>query len=516
MRIAVYNRWLRTAGGGERHGCAIAVALSQHHNVTLLTHQPVDLAWLGTRLGLDLSRIQLKLVPDAPQGRCVAAESARYDLFINTSHGDLLAACARRNALLVFFPAALPAPQPQLALLTLGAGFYPPEQADDEAFCWSDGVGELHLLPTPIGTRLRLCIRAPLAATVASLRDTQGLLLDQHPLPTGQKLVWEIKLPDHICHYGGRLRLINPALVPAESGRGDDRRLLGLQLLGAAVDLAGSAATSARYWLAHAAQQLTALPHAGQPWKVSLPTAHYPTPWAGLAAYDLLLANSAYTQQWILRRWGRSSHVLYPPVAVEQFVPAAKQPTILNVGRFFTGLHSKGQLDLVRSFARLCDGGLSGWTLRLVGGIDPGAAEHIDYLAQIRACAEGYPIKIETNVSPERLRALYAGSTLYWHAAGLGASPQHEPERCEHFGISLVEALAAGCVPLAYGCGGPDEIIKPLQANLLWYEPAALEHITLELVGDPARRARLAEAARARSRDFGWQPFEQTVAQLLG
>jgi hypothetical protein len=34
-----------------------------------------------------------------------------------------------------------------------------------------------------------------------------------------------------------------------------------------------------------------------------------------------------------------------------------------------------------------------------------------------------------------------------------------KPHCVEHFGISLVEAIAAGCYPLAYRAGGPIEII---------------------------------------------------------
>ena len=48
--------------------------------------------------------------------------------------------------------------------------------------------------------------------------------------------------------------------------------------------------------------------------------------------------------------------------------------------------------------------------------------------------------------------------------------------RVEHFGISVVEAMAAGAVPLAVGKGGVGEIITPGENGILW-----------DTVADPGR-----------------------------
>ena len=57
------------------------------------------------------------------------------------------------------------------------------------------------------------------------------------------------------------------------------------------------------------------------------------------------------------------------------------------------------------------------------------------------------------------LAGLYQEAEIYWHGTGLGTDLEQEPEKAEHFGISLVEAMSAGCVVFAYGSGGPREII---------------------------------------------------------
>src|SRR5215207_5242744 len=105
MRIGVYNRWLPTLGGGERYTLDIARALVvAGHVVELLTHQPLDLQLLRTRLALPTDTLVARRVPDSPGNARLAAVSAEYDLLLNVSQGDVFAARARRNVLVVHFP----------------------------------------------------------------------------------------------------------------------------------------------------------------------------------------------------------------------------------------------------------------------------------------------------------------------------------------------------------------------------------------------------------------------------
>ena len=66
LNIGIYNRWLHTQGGAERYTGVAANVLAAQHDVTLITHQPVDLAAIGSRLNIDLSRVKLRCVEDLP------------------------------------------------------------------------------------------------------------------------------------------------------------------------------------------------------------------------------------------------------------------------------------------------------------------------------------------------------------------------------------------------------------------------------------------------------------------
>ena len=70
----------------------------------------------------------------------------------------------------------------------------------------------------------------------------------------------------------------------------------------------------------------------------------------------------------------------------------------------------------------------------------------------------------------------------------------------EPFGMVVIEAMAAGCAVVAVARGGPRDIIEPGRSGVLCPDnsPAALASAIGPLIGDPARRAQLGAAARAR------------------
>jgi glycosyltransferase involved in cell wall biosynthesis len=227
-----------------------------------------------------------------------------------------------------------------------------------------------------------------------------------------------------------------------------------------------------------------------------------------------------------------SSELLYPPVDVERIaatVPArapatlagaqpaiagAVKPFILSVGRFFAGQHNKRHLAMIAAFRRLIDGGLRGWDLHLVGGLTPGP-EHARYLEQVRAAARGYPIHIEVGLPFADLVTRYQTAAIYWHAAGYGEDEDRRPITAEHFGITTVEAMAGGCVPVVIAHGGQVELVTHGVNGYLWRTLDELCTYTQALIGDPARRAQMAEVAKASAGRFDEAHFAERLAATL-
>jgi glycosyltransferase involved in cell wall biosynthesis len=207
--------------------------------------------------------------------------------------------------------------------------------------------------------------------------------------------------------------------------------------------------------------------------------------------------------------WGRDSEVLYPPVTL---VPRqAKRPVILSVGRFFvpgTG-HNKKQLELVQAFRALVGSGRAGgYELHLVGGCAP---EHQPYLDQVTAAADGLAVVLHPDASGADLRQLYGEASIYWHAAGLGEDPERHPERFEHFGITTVEAMSAGAVPVVIDAAGQAEIVEQGVSGYRFRDQDELVSRTLDLIADDDRRHKLSMAAEERAQVFGWDAFVGNV-----
>ncbi|MCP4660807.1 MAG: glycosyltransferase family 4 protein [bacterium] len=222
-----------------------------------------------------------------------------------------------------------------------------------------------------------------------------------------------------------------------------------------------------------------------------------------------IVAISEFTRHWIGRYWDLDATVLYPPI--HEFSPAEKMPWILAVGRFCSGARDKRQLELVRAFKGMCDEGLRDWVLHLAGIV-----EDRTYLAAVQAESEGYPVEYHLDVDFAQLGRLYAQSSIFWHAAGMGIDPELEPHRLEHFGIVTAEAMTAGCVPVAIGLGGQPEIVTGEGDGFLWHSLGELVRRTRTLVEDPLLRQRMGRRAREGAvARFGRRAFTARLEAVL-
>ena len=95
VRVGVYNRWLRTAGGGERYSLALADLIARQAEVDVLAPEAVDLHAIGDRLNLHLNGLRLRRV-DGDES-AVARASADYDLFVNATFLGLLRSRAHQE-----------------------------------------------------------------------------------------------------------------------------------------------------------------------------------------------------------------------------------------------------------------------------------------------------------------------------------------------------------------------------------------------------------------------------------
>ncbi|MDZ7836809.1 MAG: glycosyltransferase [Actinomycetota bacterium] len=243
----------------------------------------------------------------------------------------------------------------------------------------------------------------------------------------------------------------------------------------------------------------------------------YPRNLDFLDSYQGIIAISRYSQKWISRLWKRKSLLLFPPVEVEQFKPGPKQDLILSVGRFFPEHHNKKQLEMVQAFRQLCDEypqQMEGYRLYLAGGLSE-KKEHQDYVRRIEQEAEGYPVTVMANAEYGRLVELFSTARFFWHAAGMGESEARHPEKFEHFGITTVEAMAAGCIPIVINRGGQKEIIRDGIDGYLFDSISQLKSITIKAVTGQFDLESMALKARERARMFSSENFGNQLLSLV-
>lgn len=227
-------------------------------------------------------------------------------------------------------------------------------------------------------------------------------------------------------------------------------------------------------------------------------------------SYQRFFAISSYTSSWTEKLWKVKCELMHPPPARE-VTPGSKNKTILSVGRFFNSknTHAKRQLSLVQAFKALHPILHSpDWRLVLVGGCKP---EDQDYFNYVKTEAEGFPIDVLCNLSGHELDEAYSSASFYWHATGLGESVTRHPARFEHFGISIVEAMSAGAVPLVLKIGGPAEIVRPSVDGIQWSTLDQLVSETKNLIENPDRAHLLRQNSLERSNVFSRQIHTQQV-----
>ncbi len=228
--------------------------------------------------------------------------------------------------------------------------------------------------------------------------------------------------------------------------------------------------------------------------------------------------NSEFTKRVVEKSWPVTINVVHhPSVDVDSIIKLTsnvkKEKVILNVGRFFRQLHSKRQDVLVELFRKLTEQNseqLKGWKLVLIGSV-----EDQTYLDEIKQKIGALPIEILTSVSRQELLEWYGKASMYWHAAGYGIDEKVHPERVEHFGISTVEAMAAGCVPVVHGKGGQIEVLGEELHELLWLSDEECIARTAQLISEKNAMTEWSKKAQQRAKVFGPEVFAQKLWQMV-
>ncbi|MGA9775853.1 MAG: glycosyltransferase, partial [Candidatus Dormiibacterota bacterium] len=211
----------------------------------------------------------------------------------------------------------------------------------------------------------------------------------------------------------------------------------------------------------------------------------------------------------------RRPAVVSPPCGSQDVAPRPIEREVIrivSVGRFFRGGHEKRHDIMIKALRELLGSGPGTRSLELhLVGTAMQQWDSRSYLRGLESLARGLPVTFHVNAPGAVVGDLLETSHVYWHCAGFDVDEARHPERLEHFGISIVEAMARGCVPVAYDAGGPREIVSDGVNGRLYRTFQELIDVTATLVGQAASGApqydQLRDRASERARDFSDDRF---------
>jgi glycosyltransferase involved in cell wall biosynthesis len=209
---------------------------------------------------------------------------------------------------------------------------------------------------------------------------------------------------------------------------------------------------------------------------------------------DRLLAVSDFTREFVRERWGRDSATLYPPCPVDLYsdlVNRPKENLVVTVGRIGPEKRMELFLDIARRLPQV--------NFAIIGSVSPEMKPYSDVLRKVA------PSNVSFVLAPLRkVKDILGKAKVYVHCA-----------LKEHFGITIVEAMAAGCVPVVHNSGGAREIVTN-DVGYKWEAVADASRQVENLIENDTIRRQFSKAAAARSRLFAPEEFESGIARVLG
>ena len=215
-----------------------------------------------------------------------------------------------------------------------------------------------------------------------------------------------------------------------------------------------------------------------------------------------LLANSTFTRRALQESLGADAEVVHPPVRLltPGLGAASREDAVLTVASF----RARKRLDRVLDVAELVPQG----RFRIVGAAGPEGARIADRLGRA-VFDRGLQSRVSLAMDAPwaELERLYRTSKVYLHPT---------PE--EHFGMTTVEAMSAGCVPVVPRSGGQwVDVLEARdgEAGFGYDEPVEAAAAARGLLADPARWTAMGQRALDRAGAFSETVFARKFVRIF-
>ena len=237
---------------------------------------------------------------------------------------------------------------------------------------------------------------------------------------------------------------------------------------------------------------------------------------AYLKTYDLFLTNSKFTDKHFKLIWqgindekiNKATRLCYHPVAaISEMQEQQKEKMILVLSRIEKSKHLETLIDAYNSSTYL----KNHYRLVIAGGC---TKKDELYKKELEKKTRGSNISFILNAPFSDIVKLYNSAEIFWHCKGFEIDESKEPELMEHFGMSTVEAMSAGCVPVVINAGGQKEIVDE-KCGYRWDTVNELVRYTEQLAQNPEQLVAMSLAAKEQAKQFSFDVFIKNMKTIL-
>ncbi|GMO46490.1 MAG: hypothetical protein Ta2B_28070 [Termitinemataceae bacterium] len=229
------------------------------------------------------------------------------------------------------------------------------------------------------------------------------------------------------------------------------------------------------------------------------------------SAYSYYLCNSKFTASYFKESYpdiaANKIKVVYPPVKLFENILRPRKPQIV----VFSRMTVDKKIDiLINTFCTI----FSKTDVKLFVMGAANTDSEIQYLDCLKKIIDnGINIEFCTNPDRSKVAEILSESRIFWHAKGFG---EYNPHMFEHFGITTVEVMSAGLIPIVIDKGGQKEIVDHKINGFKWDTINCLVKYTKYVLEfSDERFTEMSLRASEKARLFSEEHFQNSFGKII-